>query len=228
MKEVKPRSRAQENLLSAIDNNQFTFAVGFAGTGKTFLTLYRALRLVRDTHSKIRQIIVIRPFVKNKLEHDFGALPGTVEEKMAPLGASIVDNLKQLHNGSEVDTILKDGTIEFTPVGLLRGRSLDHVFVIVEEAQNLKRDGVYTIMSRMGQHSKCVFCGDPMQADITSAESDLQRSIDLLDSPPIKGIKIIRLYNEEDIQRSKILYEIMERFGKLDPEKREDKPWDEE
>jgi len=228
MKNIQPRSRAQENLLNAIDRDPFVLVAGYAGTGKTFLTLYKALKLVRDEKSKVRRIIVIRPFVKNKLEHDFGALPGTVEEKMEPLGASIIDNLRQLcENGTEMDNLLKEKTIEFTPVGLLRGRSLENCFVIVEEAQNLKLDGVYTVMSRIGQHSKCVFCGDPKQADILDSESDLARSMRLLSSPPMKGVSTIKLYHTEDIQRNPLLHTIMKRFGKIDTELEEESPWDE-
>lgn len=227
MKDIKPRSEGQAHLLDEIDKNQFTIVTGFAGTGKTFLTLYKALKLVRDAHSKIRQIIVIRPFIKNKLEHDFGALPGTVEEKMGPLGASITDNLKQIYtNDGELHTLLKDGVIEFSPLSLLRGRSLEGKFVIVEEAQNLKGDGVYTVMSRIGRNSKCVFCGDPMQADVHESESDLARSAELLSNPPLRGVGVVQLYHREDIQRNPLLFEIMKRFGKL--EHREGAPWDEE
>jgi phosphate starvation-inducible PhoH-like protein len=225
MREIKPRSRGQENLLSAIDKDVFTFVVGYAGTGKTLLTLYKGLKMITDSDLKLRQIIVIRPFIKNKLEHDFGALPGTIEEKMAPLGACIVDNLRELMNDSEIDTILKDTRIEFTPVGLLRGRTFENKFIIVEEAQNLKPDGVYSIMSRVGKNSRCVFCGDLMQSDINRDECDLDKAIKLLSNPPLKGINVVKLYHPDDIQRNPLLYEIMKRFNKLDIDLEERDPF---
>lgn len=226
-KQIKPRSRAQEALVQAIDSDDFVIAVGFAGTGKTLLTIYEAVKRLKDKDSKIRHITIIRPFVRSCLENDIGALPGTVEEKMAPLGACVVDNLKQFLNGSELHELMKttqsDGTpakpsIEFVPVSLLRGRTFNNEFVIVEEAQNLRRDGVYSIMSRIGENSKCVFCGDLMQSDLTQGESDLKNAIQVLTDPPLRGVSVVRLYDQSDIQRHKLLYKIMERFNKIDPE----------
>jgi phosphate starvation-inducible protein PhoH and related proteins len=228
MREIKPRSQGQENLIATIDKNTFTFVVGYAGVGKSLISLYQGLKAIKDSASKIRQIIVIRPFIKNKLEHDFGALPGTIEEKMYPLGGPILDNLQQLlDHDTELNTLFDDGTIELIPMGLLRGRTFENKYIIVEEAQNLRPDGVYSVMSRVGKGSKCVVCGDLTQADINRSECDLERAINILSTPPLKGVGIVRLYQASDIQRNPLLYEIMKRFNKLDPELENQDPFKE-
>lgn len=218
MREIKPRSQGQANVLESIHNNVFTFVTGYAGSGKTLLAIYTGMKMLKDERSKIRHITIIRPYVKHKLESDFGALPGTLDEKMRPFGESIVDNLKQFCQGDEITDLFKNQQISFSPISMLRGRTFDKEFVIVEEAQNLRDGGAYAIMSRIGHDSKCVFCGDLMQADIHE-RSDLEKATKLLaEEPQIPGVGITELYNVEDVQRNKLLYRIMERFNQTRPE----------
>ena len=115
--------------------------------------------------------------------------------------------------------MIYDGTIEFIPLTLLRGRSLNNAFVIVEEAQNIKKSakGVYMVMSRLGIHSKMVFNGDLGQSDIGDDESALLEAVRILKTPPlVKGVGVVELYDRADIQRHPLLYEIMEKFGESD------------
>jgi phosphate starvation-inducible PhoH-like protein len=204
--------------MSSIEDNTFTFVTGYAGSGKTLLAIFMAMKLLKDKTSKINQITVIRPYVRHKLESEFGALPGSLDEKMRPFGESIVDNLKQFCQGDEITDLFHNKQISFSPISMLRGRTFDRHFVIVEEAQNLKEGGAYAIMSRIGNDTKCVFCGDLMQAD-SKERSDLETAKELLGREPrIPGVRIVRLYNPEDVQRNKLLYKIMERFNQTRPE----------
>jgi phosphate starvation-inducible PhoH-like protein len=203
-----------------MQNNTFTFGVGHAGTGKTFLAAWQAMLDLLDENNKIRRIVVVRPVIGNKFGESIGALPGSIMEKMIPYGSSVIDNLLAFVNREAISRMIEDGTIEFIPLTLLRGRSLNNAFIIVEEAQNIKKEskGVYMVMSRLGANSKMVFNGDLAQSDlIDKTQSALLEAVELLkQEPQIKDVGIVELYDREDIQRHPRLYEIMERFGEVD------------
>ncbi len=140
-------------------------------------------------------------------------------EKMLPYGSSVLDNLNAFLDRETIYKMIEDGTIEFIPLTLLRGRSLNNAFVIVEEAQNIKKSskGVYMVMSRLGQHSKMVFNGDLAQSDLVDDESALLEAVKLLREPPlVRGVGVVELYDRSDVQRHPLLYDIMEKFGESD------------
>ena len=214
--QVDAKSPNQSAYLESMQKNVYTFGVGLAGTGKTFLATWEALLELLDTTSKIQRIVVIRPVIGNKFGESIGALPGNIAEKMLPYGSSIIDNLNAFLERDAINKMLTDGTIEFIPLSLLRGRSLNNAFVIVEEAQNIKLagKGVYMVMSRLGAHSKMVFNGDLGQSDLGEDQSALADAIDRLKD--MKGVGIVKLYDRVDIQRHPLLYEIMQRFDETD------------
>lgn len=217
--QVYPRSPNQSAYLASMEHNTFTFGVGLAGTGKTFLATWQAMLELLDTTNKIRRIVVVRPVIGNKHGESIGALPGNILEKMLPYGSSVLDNLNAFLDRDVINKLVYDGTIEFVPLTLLRGRSLNNAFVIVEEAQNIMKSGkgIYMIMSRLGMNSKMVFNGDLAQSDLDGDESALKAAIDLLRTPPfIKGVGVVELYDKRDVQRHPLLYEIMEKFGESD------------
>lgn len=217
--QVDARSPNQSDYLASMRNNTFTFGVGLAGTGKTYLAIWQAMLELLDTTSKIRRIVVIRPVIGNKFGEDIGALPGSVLEKMLPYGSSVLDNLNAFLDRDAINKMVYDGTIEFIPLTLLRGRSLNNTFVIVEEAQNINKSskGIYMVMSRLGINSKMVFNGDLAQSDLEGDESALKAAIELLKTPPlVKGVGIVELYDRQDVQRHPLLYEIMNRFNEVD------------
>ena len=217
--QVTPRSRNQSDYLESMFQNTFTFGIGLAGTGKTFLAAWAAVLALMNTENKIRRIVVIRPVIGNKFGESIGALPGNVTEKMLPYGSSVLDNLNAFLDREHINKMVYDGTIEFIPLTLLRGRSLNNTFVIVEEAQNIKKSGkgVYMVMSRLGQHSKMVFNGDLAQSDLDDNESALLEAMQLLKTPTlVRGVGMVELYDKADVQRHPLLYEIMERFGEAD------------
>lgn len=214
--QVDAKSPNQSAYLESMQKNVYTFGVGLAGTGKTFLATWQALLEMLDTTSKIHRIVVVRPVIGNKFGESIGALPGSIAEKMLPYGSSIIDNLNAFLDRDAINKLLTDGTIEFIPLSLLRGRSLNNAFVIVEEAQNIKLagKGVYMVMSRLGANSKMVFNGDLGQSDLGEDQSALADAIDRLKD--MKGVGIVKLYDKIDIQRHPLLYEIMERFDETD------------
>ena len=217
--QVQARSDNQSAYLDSMQRNTFTFGVGLAGTGKTFLATWQAMLELLDPNNKIRRIVIVRPIIGNKFGESMGALPGNVMEKMLPYGSSVLDNLNAFLDRDAIHKMIYDGTIEFIPLTLLRGRSLNNAFVIVEEAQNIKKSakGVYMVMSRLGIHSKMVFNGDLGQSDIGDDESALLEAVRILKTPPlVKGVGVVELYDRADIQRHPLLYEIMEKFGESD------------
>ena len=217
--QVEPKSLNQAAYMESMQRNTFTFGVGLAGTGKTFLATWQAMLELLSPKNKISRIVVVRPVIGNKYGESIGALPGNVTEKMLPYGSSVLDNLNAFLDREHINKMVYDGTIEFIPLSLLRGRSLNNAFVIVEEAQNISKSGkgIYMVMSRLGANSKMVFNGDLNQSDLRDNESALQEAIKLLATPPaVRGVGIVELYDRADVQRHPLLYEIMERFGEAD------------
>lgn len=217
--QVQARSVNQSEYLESMYRNTFTFGVGLAGTGKTFLATWVAMQELLSVKNKISRIVVVRPVIGNKFGESIGALPGNIAEKMLPYGSSVLDNLNAFLDRDAIYRLIEDGTIEFVPLTLLRGRSLNNAFVIVEEAQNIRRSskGVYMVMSRLGAHSKMVFNGDLGQSDLGDDESGLLAAIQILKQPPqVRGVGIVELYDKADVQRHPLLYDIMEKFGESD------------
>lgn len=217
--QIDARSTNQSKYLESIYRNTFTFGVGLAGTGKTLLAAWAGMQHLLDPKNRMHRIVVIRPVIGNKFGESIGALPGTIAEKMIPYGSSVIDNLKMFMDPADVNKLVESGYIEFVPLTLLRGRSLNNAFVIVEEAQNIKESGkgVYMVMSRLGKDSKMVFNGDLRQSDLADDDSALAKALEILTKPALpRGVGIVELYDREDVQRHPLLYEIMERFGEVD------------
>lgn len=215
---VEPKSPNQSLYLESLQRKTFTFGIGLAGTGKTLLATWQAVLELLSPKNKINRIVVVRPVIGNRFGETFGALPGSILEKMLPYGSSVLDNLSVFLDREAIEKLIDNGYIEFIPLTLLRGRSLNNAFVIVEEAQNIKKSGkgVYMVMSRLGANSKMVFNGDLSQSDLGDEESALREAIDVLTKPTVaRGVGVVELYDRQDVQRHPLLHEIMERFGEL-------------
>ena len=219
--QIEPRSTNQALYLESLQKNTFTFGIGRAGTGKTLLATWKAILELLSSKNKINRIVVVRPVINNKFGESIGALPGSIAEKMLPYGSSVLDNLQTFLNKNAIEQLLIHELIEFVPLTLLRGRSLNNAFIIVEEAQNIKESakGIYMVMSRLGMESKMVFNGDLAQSDLQAEESALRKAIDILidpDKPSLRGVGVVELYDRQDVQRHPLLYSIMERFNEID------------
>ena len=216
-RQIDPRSVNQDRYLDSIYHNTFTFGVGLAGTGKTLLAAYAAVQTLLQK-GKIDKIVVVRPVIGNKFGESIGALPGTILEKMVPYGSSVIDNMQMFLDKPVIERLITGGFIEFIPLTLLRGRSLNNSFVIVEEAQNIRHsaNGVYMVMSRLGINSKMVFNGDPRQSDLQDEDSALKEAIHKLRTPTLlKGVGIVEFNDYRDVHRNPALVDLMERFGEL-------------
>ena len=209
-KPAKPRTENQESYINAIKNNIITFCTGFAGTGKTFLALSEALRLMKE-HKTYNKIILIRPYIPSNTGEKVGALPGDLKEKVGPYVEGIRDNLRKMLSANDADLFIKS-RIEFTILSMCRGRSFSDCIVIVEEAQNVPINGeaMKMVLSRVGQNCKMIVAGDIDQCDIRPENSGLVDALERLRG--VHRISIVHMDDYKDIQRSPVVAEILRRY----------------
>lgn len=162
---VKPRTAGQRHLVKSIKNNRYTVAIGPAGTGKTLLSLFTGIQLFNNPESPIKRLFYIRAFVDDDVEKDIGALPGNQNEKLKPLAYPVLDNLLVFMNEQQAHFMIDAEKIEVLPLYMLKGRSLNNSFIIVDECQNTKKSQMKNLLTRVGTTSKMVICGDPGQVD---------------------------------------------------------------
>ena len=201
---IVPKNYAQSAYLESIRNNQITFAVGPAGTGKSYIaTAYAAEQLY---YKRITKLIVTRPAVE--AEESLGAMPGELEEKYAPYLAPVRDILDKLLGKSFVDYCIKVGTIEPVPLGFMRGRSFEDAIVLFDESQNATPKQMKLFLSRIGENCKMIIDGDITQKDIRG-DSGLEDAIKRLDR--VQGIDVVRFVNN-DIVRSGLCRKIIQAY----------------
>jgi phosphate starvation-inducible protein PhoH len=161
--DIDPLTENQKKLFNSYAEQKHLVAYGCAGTGKTFITLYNALREVLDEKTPYEKIYLVRSLVATR---EIGFLPGDLREKMEPWMQPIYANFYQLYNKEKIDEILANGQVEIVPVAFMRGRTFLDSFVIVDEAQNCTHEQMEMITSRLGIRSKMVVCGDTQQVDL--------------------------------------------------------------
>ena len=212
----------QKQYIKSIKNNQLTVASGAAGVGKTLLALFTGIGLVNNDQSNIVKIVYIRAAVESKEEKDIlGILPGGAHEKLSPLLYPIYDNAELFMNKSSIDSCIEKGIIEVMPLALMRGRSFNNCFIIVDECSNITKTGLKTILTRCGETSKMILIGDPDQCDIDPDKNGLKDLIwrlgkqleyysfnDIL--PRIK-LNIIK-FTRDDIVRSHLTKFVLELY----------------
>jgi len=204
---ILPRTDKQKELIDAIKRNQQVLILGPAGTGKTYVTATCAadLYITKD----IDKIVITRPHVA--VGKDIGFLPGTLEEKAQPWALPVLDVLiKHLGKGA-VDTALKSGNIEVATLALMRGRSFDNAFIIVDEAQNIEIPEIKMLLTRVGEGSTIVLNGDIQQSDLTRM-SGLYKIIHLAKKHML-NVPVVE-FGIEDIVRSGICAEWVKVFMK--------------
>lgn len=203
VKNIKPRSDGQQELMEAIDNFSLTLAIGPAGTGKTYLAIAKAVEALES--GRIERIILSRPAME--AGESLGYLPGDMNDKMAPYLRPLYDALGDRLGGKRVRQLLDEGTIEIAPVGFMRGRTLNNSFVVIDEAQNCTYGQLKMLLSRLGWHSTMVVTGDPDQSDLLDGMSGLAQIADKLDLVP--NIAVIRLA-QGDIVRHPLVAEMLD------------------
>lgn len=200
---IVARTAGQQRLAEAISKHTITFAIGPAGTGKTYTAVAFAVKALRD--KAIRKIILTRPAVE--AGESLGFLPGDLREKVAPYLRPLYDSLEEMLSSEKLEQYLAQNIIEIAPLAYMRGRTLNDAFIILDEAQNATRLQMKMFLTRFGHNSKIVVTGDLTQIDLPRPEtSGLLHAINLLKNVP--DIAIIRL-TESDIVRHPLVGEIL-------------------
>lgn len=207
---IKARTVNQLKLLEEYTHNDLLFAVGPAGTGKTYTAIALAVRALRD--KEVKRIILTRPAVE--AGEKLGFLPGDVKEKLDPYLIPLYDALHDMIPVKKLNTYMEDGTIQIAPIAFMRGRTLDNAFVILDEAQNSTISQLKMFLTRMGKNAKFVVTGDLTQIDLPDkSKSGLVYALRILRK--IKGISIIE-FDQRDIIRHRLVKYIVEAFEKAD------------
>lgn len=206
---VKARTANQKRMVSAIDKNDIVFAIGPAGTGKTYTAVALAVRALKN--KEIKRIILTRPAVE--AGENLGFLPGDLKEKIDPYLRPLYDALDDMIPAEKLKVYLENRTIEIAPLAFMRGRTLDNCFVILDEAQNATDMQLKMFLTRMGPTAKFIVTGDVTQIDLPKKQqSGLHTALRILTD--IKGIEIIYLTGE-DVVRHKLVRKILEAYGDI-------------
>jgi phosphate starvation-inducible PhoH-like protein len=205
---VKAKSINQRKLVEASEKNDVVFAIGPAGTGKTYTAVALAVRALKNR--EIKRIILCRPAVE--AGENLGFLPGDLKEKIDPYLRPLYDALYDMIAGEKVKTYIENGIIEVAPLAFMRGRTLDNAFVILDEAQNATESQLKMFLTRMGPSAKFIITGDVTQIDLPKSQpSGLIQAVDLLKN--IKGIDFIYL-DSSDVVRHRLVRQIVEAYNK--------------
>ena len=211
-KPIKARSRTQQDMVKAYFENDLIFALGPAGTGKTYIAIALAVRALKNR--EIKRIILTRPAVE--AGERLGFLPGDLKDKLDPYLQPLYDALGDMIPTKRLQEFMNDGTIQIAPLAYMRGRTLDRACVILDEAQNTNLGQLKMFLTRMGTSAKFIVTGDASQVDLPHKEdSGLIRGVKMLED--IKGISVIRFTNE-DIVRHPLVNKIVKAFDRHDSE----------
>jgi len=214
-KPITARTRNQKKLVELSDQNDIVFALGPAGTGKTYTAVALAVRALKL--GAVRRIILTRPAVE--AGENLGFLPGDLKEKIDPYLRPLYDALDDMIPPEKVNQYMLSRIIEVAPLAFMRGRTLDNAFIILDEAQNCTESQLKMFLTRLGPTAKCIVTGDLSQIDLPhNQRSGLIRSLNLLRN--IEGIGIMNL-ESADVVRHRLVRLIVEAFEKSDIEKRE-------
>ena len=167
-KPVKPRGVNQQKMVESAEANDMVFAVGPAGSGKTYLAIALAVKALKA--KQVRKIILSRPAVE--AGEKLGFLPGDMKEKIDPYLQPLYDALEDMISASRLKEMLENGVIEIAPLAFMRGRTLSHAFVILDEAQNTTLPQIKMFLTRMGSGSKFIITGDPSQVDLPDGQKN--------------------------------------------------------
>lgn len=212
-KPVRARTPNQKRLVEESIKNDLIFAIGPAGSGKTYTAIALAVRALKN--KEIKKIILSRPAVE--AGENLGFLPGDLKEKIDPYLQPLYDALQDMIPPKKLEEFMKDGTIQIAPLAFMRGRTLSNAFVILDEAQNTTVNQLKMFLTRMGLNAKFVITGDVTQIDLPrKSNSGLLHALSIL-----KGIKNISTiyFDKKDIVRHRLVRDIVEAYDKYSEEK---------
>ena len=209
---IRPETENQRKMVALMGKNDMLFAVGPAGTGKTYTAVALAVKALKE--KEVRRIILTRPAVESG--ENLGFLPGDLKEKLDPYMQPLYDALRDMIPHEKLQAYLENGTIQIAPLAFMRGRTLDNAFVILDEAQNTTHAQMKMFLTRMGRHAKFVITGDPGQIDLPKRQvSGLKES--LLALKDIEGIAQIYL-DDKDVIRHRLVRKIITAYKSIETE----------
>ena len=207
---IRARTVNQRRLVELYEHNDLLFAVGPAGSGKTYTAIALAVKALKER--EVRRVILTRPAVE--AGEKLGFLPGDMKEKLDPYLQPLYDALNDMIPAAKLQKYLEDGTVQIAPLAYMRGRTLDNAFVILDEAQNTTRSQIKMFLTRMGRSAKFVITGDITQIDLPKNQpSGLPQAMEVLKN--VKGIEFIQL-DEKDVVRHKLVTAIINAYKKAD------------
>jgi phosphate starvation-inducible PhoH-like protein len=203
---IKPKTVNQQKLVDAVKENDLVFALGPAGTGKTYISVALAVRALKN--KSVKKIIITRPAVE--AGENLGFLPGDLKEKIDPYLRPIYDGLNDMIPFEKLRYYMEREIIEIAPLAYMRGRTLNNAFILLDEAQNTTPMQMKMFLTRMGPDSKMIVTGDASQIDLPSRQSSgLKEAIRILRD--VRGIGMVEL-NEKDVVRHRLVRDIIEAY----------------
>ena len=212
---IKSRSENQQQLIEAYEKNDMVFAVGPAGTGKTYLSIALAVKALKE--KTIKKIILSRPAVE--AGEKLGFLPGDMKDKIDPYLQPLYDALEDMIPAVKLQDMMEKHIIQIAPLAFMRGRTLSDAVVILDEAQNTTSQQIRMFLTRMGMNTKMIITGDLTQIDLPREQrSGLKEALKILDG--VEGIGVVKL-GQKDIVRHKLVTRIVNAYDKYDKERAE-------
>lgn len=212
---IKSRSENQQQLIDAYEKNDMVFAVGPAGTGKTYLSIALAVKALKE--KAIKKIILSRPAVE--AGEKLGFLPGDMKDKIDPYLQPLYDALEDMIPAVKLQDMMEKHIIQIAPLAFMRGRTLSDAVVILDEAQNTTSQQIRMFLTRMGMNTKMIITGDLTRIDLPREQrSGLKEALKILDG--VEGIGVVKL-GQKDIVRHKLVTRIVNAYDKYDKERAE-------
>jgi len=209
---IKAQTENQQNMVAKMETNDLMFAIGPAGTGKTYTAVALAVKALRD--KTVKRIVLTRPAVESG--ENLGFLPGDLKEKLDPYMQPLYDALREMIPFEKLDSYIEKGTIQIAPLAFMRGRTLDNAFVILDEAQNTTHNQMKMFLTRMGKKAKFIITGDPGQIDLPKKQvSGLKESLLVLKD--VKGISVVHL-DDKDVIRHRLVKKIINAYKSIETE----------
>ena len=207
---IRAQTANQRRLVELMKKNDMVFAIGPAGTGKTYTGVALAVKALKE--KQVKRIILTRPAVE--AGENLGFLPGDLKEKLDPYMQPLYDALRDMIPHEKLESFIEKGTIQIAPLAFMRGRTLDNAFVILDEAQNTTHAQMKMFLTRMGKHAKFMVTGDPGQIDLPKRViSGLKEAILVLQD--VDGVGIIHL-DDKDVIRHKLVKQIIAAYKRIE------------
>lgn len=202
-KNIRAQNDSQQTMLDAIDTAPLVFAVGAAGTGKTYIAVAKAVEALES--GAARRIILSRPAVE--AGESLGFLPGDMEEKLSPYLRPLYDALIDRLSTKRLKALMAEGVIEIAPIAYMRGRTLNNAYIVIDEAQNCTYGQLKMLLTRLGWNSSIVVTGDPAQTDLLTGMSGLMDVAEKLES--LDSVEVVR-FARDDVVRHPLVADMID------------------